>query len=171
MRNIFFHYTAVITPFIFIAGIYGTRRLMKKFPLITPLIISILIFTTTAAMSYFKGPFPFSQERVIYIPPEYQLHHVELWRKTLKNENIIVSATPKIAPYFTDRKTFYLFDNRYVLADYVVIRKDSVEFKYYPYNTERLKDTIDNIYKELQENSLFENIFNQNGVEVYKRIK
>lgn len=171
MRNIFFHYTAVITPFVFIAGIYGTRRLMKLFPLITPLMISILIFMTTVAMSYFKGPLPFSRERAIYIPPEYQLHHIELWSKTLKNENLIIASTPKIAPYFTDRKTFYLFDKRYVLADYVVIRKDSFESKHYPYNTEGLKDTIDNTYKELQENSLFENIFNQNGIEIYRRIK
>lgn len=171
MQNIFFHYTAVITPFVFIAGIYGSRRLMRIAPFITPLMVSILILITTGAMSYFKGPFPFSRERVIYIPSEYQLHHIQLWRKTLKNENLIISATPKIAPYFTNRKTFYLFDKRYVLADYVVIRTDAIELKHYPYNTEYLKDTIDDTYKELQENPLFENIFNQNGIEVYKRIK
>jgi len=171
MRNIFFHYTAVITPFVFIAGIYGARRLMRKLPCITPLMISLPILIATGVMSYFKSPFPFSREKVVYISPAYQLRYIQLWRKTLKNENLIISSTPKIAPYFTDRKTFYLFDNRYVLADYVIIRTVEIESRHYPYNTKGLKDTIDGYYKELQKSPLFENIFNQNGIEVYKRMR
>lgn len=56
LRQIFFQYNAVITPFIFISAIYGLKILQKWFPKIDLKIYLIFITFTTLCSAYFFGP-------------------------------------------------------------------------------------------------------------------
>ena len=122
MRNLVFHYTAVITPFVFISSIFGARTLLAFFlkdrkgkerenqytvRLAGYIIVCAVIF------AYFKGPLPFSREKEIhpfkYPQVEYQL--VQKWENILKSESLKVSSTGQLAPHFTSRRYFYTFSD------------------------------------------------------------
>lgn len=58
LHQIYYQYSATITPFIFVSSIYGVGQFMKWFPKISKslLIIYLLLFTLFSA--YFFGPLP-----------------------------------------------------------------------------------------------------------------
>jgi uncharacterized membrane protein len=165
MRNIIFHYTAVIQPFVFIAAIYGVKKLIRlpRPPLSGVLAMTVLIFTIL--FSYFKGPLPFSREQEIhpFKYPQPAAKEVEFWANTLKDDNLKISATGQVAPHFSSREYLYLFSDRYVLADYVVIRPD--EIYNYPEKTVLIP-----VYQKLIKDAGFEKIYKSGNLEVYKKI-
>lgn len=168
MRNIIFHYTAVITPFIFISSIFGAKKIMKRFRFFTINKLFTIVALSAFLMSYFKGPLPYSKEAEKYPKPTAkEIQNITVWKKILKNENLIISATPKLSAHFTARKIFYLFDSRYVYSDYIIIRKSDIKNKVYPYY---LDNKIDQYYFSLQNNQLFEKISDEGGIEVYKKV-
>ncbi|MEK7079512.1 MAG: DUF2079 domain-containing protein, partial [Patescibacteria group bacterium] len=62
MRNIVFHYTSVIQPFVFISAIYGARRFSSQ----KLKIISVIILLFSLLFSYFIGPLPYSMSRDVH---------------------------------------------------------------------------------------------------------
>lgn len=168
MRNIIYHYSSVITPFVFISSIFGAKVLMKRFKFFTARKIILIILCSTLLMSYFKGPLPYSKSAEKYPKPAAdEIQNITVWKKILKNESLIISATPKLSAHFTARKTFYLFDSRYIYSDYIIIRKSDIKNKVYPYH---LDNKIDQYYLSLQNNQLFEKISDSGGIEVYKKV-
>ncbi len=55
-HQIYFQYTAVITPFVFIAAIYGVFSIQKRFLRITKEKIMMYLLCTTLLSAYFFGP-------------------------------------------------------------------------------------------------------------------
>ncbi len=58
LHQIFYHYSATITPFIFIASIFGVKNLTKWFPKLSFNIILIFLTISTLAAAYLYGPLP-----------------------------------------------------------------------------------------------------------------
>lgn len=164
MRNIYFHYTAVLTPFIFIAAIYGVKNLLKL-KAINLKLISLYLVLFTLIFAYYKGPLPFAREQEIhpYKYPQQGYQEVQFWANILKDEHLKVSTVGHLAPFFSSRRYFYNFSENYQLADYIVIRPTEV------YNYPE-KDELIPVYEELQQDSRFELIYNKNEVLVYKKI-
>lgn len=168
MKNIIFQYTSVITPFVFISAIYGLNIIIHKFKNFAGIFLAFLILASTLLFSIFKGPLPYSYEADLYpiLYPAQNIPEMNLWEEKLKDENIVVSATPRVATHFSSRKTIFIFDERYGRSDYIVIARSEIEQKIYPYDAK-----IDSIYKTLQKDERFEKIYAIGNLEVYKRIK
>ena len=91
-----------------------------------------------------------------------------------------MATTPKLAPFFTNRRYFYNYDATYLRAniskdeifsaitnyndaDYVIINKDEIG--------DPEKDSVASIfYKDLLLNSKFKIISDQDGIEVFQKI-
>ncbi len=61
LHQIYYQYTAVITPFIFIAAIFGLKNLTKWFPRIPLNLLLIFVSATTLVSAYQFGPLPGAQ--------------------------------------------------------------------------------------------------------------
>ncbi len=89
LRQIYYHYTAVITPFLFIASMYGTKRIQSLFPQIKKIIPLYLLITTIIAM-YQLGPLPGSQD------PD-----IAMFTTPLPNKEIIATYLDSIKKHFS----------------------------------------------------------------------
>ncbi len=163
LRNIFYHYSSVITPFVFISGIYGLNNLQLVSAaalriLAGYLIIFILFF------AYLQGPLPLAQGQEIhpFKYPQTEAEDVAFWSKQLKNEDLKLSSTGQLAPFFTSRRYFFTFSPYYYLADYVVLRPTEI------YNYPEKKQLIP-VYEQLKVDKRYQLIFNKGNFEVYKK--
>ncbi len=187
MRSIFFHYNSVIVAFIFYSLILGYKNFLNIVKNKKLQIIFFAIFIFLNLISIYKyNPVPYFVKQ----PISYQEidsiknNSIKIWQNNLKDENIKVSTTPKLAPFFTNRKYYYnfLYDtafsemgltekdilknevNKYTLADYVIINKPEIG----NINKEILPVKF---YQELIKNLDFKLIFSDGqDIEVYKKI-
>jgi len=167
MRNIYFHYTAVITPFVFISGLFGFKRLiswMKNGRQYTWFFIALLIISTLF-FSYSFSPLPYSMRKEVHpiLWPSKEMDDARIWQKKLENDSLKVMATGHIAPLFTSRRYFYNFSIRFDLADYIVLSTDEV---YNSGDSSNLKP----IYMKLLKDIRFMRIYKNLTFEVYKKI-
>ncbi|MBI2641026.1 DUF2079 domain-containing protein [Candidatus Roizmanbacteria bacterium] len=165
-RLMIYHYEAVIIPFIFISAIYGAKKIVDYFSgnkrkrIVLFLSAWILIFSLVFV--YYKGPIPL--KRGAFIPPfpwpakEYK--DVDLWAKTLRNEELKIASTGQLSPYFTSRRYFYNFSSNYHLADYVLVRLNEI------YNYPEKKELIP-VYERLKQDSKYSPIYKRENFEVY----
>lgn len=58
LYQIYYQYTAAITPFIFIASIFGVAFLLKRFRFITPSLLIVYLVLSGIYTSYLYGPLP-----------------------------------------------------------------------------------------------------------------
>ncbi|NTU47233.1 DUF2079 domain-containing protein [Candidatus Roizmanbacteria bacterium] len=169
MRNIIFHYTSVIQPFVFFSAIYGFLPaysfLKKNIKTVRfPFIIGGLILVATLFFSATKGPLPYSVERELYpiLYPQPAIAVVHHWALALKDESIKVSSYGHIAPFFTSRRYYYPFSEQYDSADYVVIQASEV------YNSSEQARFVP-ILEKLKADSRYQSVFSQDEVIVFQR--
>lgn len=164
-RDIIHHYTAVLTPFLFIAAIYGLLFLKNKFHLPEKK-VAILILIVTVLVSYKYSPLPYSQWAQ-FRPFQKSIideSYINSWQEKLYNENIAVAASGILAPHFSDRKTIIRFSQNYKTADYVILYKPQVEDDWFDPNGSR------RAYEMLTQDPEFRLIDKKGEVEVYKKI-
>lgn len=167
LRSLDFHYTSVIQPWLFIGAIYGASRLLGlKIPRLA-WGLSMIIVCLSVWFSYLKGPLPYSQDPKIDAllydrRGEYEVVHE--WADRLASDELKVSTTDQIAPFFTNRRYFYIFAHEYYYADYVIVSPSNIQFTY-------RKDVAAPAYEELKQDPRFEKIDERNGYEVYRKRK
>ncbi len=171
MRNIYYHYAAVITPFVFISAIYAARNLYKilnnsffeRKSFYLPLGLYILI--SSIVFAYWMGPLPGALNQNIHPMkyPQVEAKDTAFWAKTLKDESLKISSTGQLSPFFTSRRYFYTFSRYYNLADYVIVRLNEI-YTYYQ------KEEMIPVYENLKKDTNFELIYQKKNFEVYKRI-
>lgn len=168
MRAFYFQYTSMLIPFIFIAAIYGFAKIKSKLVIVIVLGVSIIV-------NYYNGPF----NQLSFSINKNKLKTVDVWQKKLANDQIKVSTTPRLAPFFTNRRYYFnfLFDPgfwdmnlaeadiikdvaKYEKADYVIIATDEVVKE----NSFEHK-----FYLHLKENKKFKLIYKDTDIEVYKK--
>ncbi|MBI3366755.1 DUF2079 domain-containing protein [Candidatus Roizmanbacteria bacterium] len=166
MKSIIYHYTAVITPFVFLSAIYGIRRIyesgLKNKEFVKGIIIIFIFFTLVFA--YFKGPLPFTQGQEIhpFMYPQMSAREIALWANTLKKDTLKIASTGHAAPFFSSRRYYYLFSENYSQADYIVLMRDEI------YNYPE-KDMLIPMYEKLTKDPKFKKIYQSQNVEVYKK--
>ncbi len=170
MRNTYFHYSSVITPFIFISAIYGFKNIanllsgkFKKFQV--PLIIIFILLICTFRSAYLESPLPYGKKADIFPWAEgrEKIEDVLYWKKQLKDESLKIAASGQIAPFFTSRRYFYDFSYTYKNADYVVIDLHDVQYGF-------LKKTSYPAYLDLMTDSGYTRIYDRHEIEVFKKL-
>lgn len=168
MRNVIYHYTSVIQPFVFISAIYGSYYLITRFKTIhdkkkTYAFVGMIVLTSFF-FSYFKSPLPYSREKEIhpFVYPQKEIRETETWSKALKNEKLKISSIGHLAPFFTSRRYFYNFSQYYPLADYIVLRLNEI----YTYPE---KDVLIPVYETLRDDANFKLVYKGENFEVYKK--
>lgn len=184
MRSIYFHYNSLIIPFIFFAAISGAAKI-KKSKLRFIVLILFIYLSWQSTYRFTPLPLSFLKEPYKIVKLDHQkLQLISKWKNIFADDEIKISTTPKLAPFFTDRHYYYnfLYDpgfsgakipqekileriNKYNQADYVIIDREEI----HSLNEESLMVTF---YKDLVLNKSFKRIFKDNklGIEVYKKI-
>jgi uncharacterized membrane protein len=170
MRLIIYHYTAVLTAFIFIASIFGTCRILlwmeKKWKkkTATTIVFAYFIFNVLIG-SYLFSSLPYAKdgEKYIYSHPFSNRYEVFRWSDQLKSEQYKVSSTGKLAPFFTSRRYYYILSSRYELADYVILNPQEV---FLDFGNENAIPA----YEALQTDKRFVKIYDQDNLQVYKKV-
>jgi uncharacterized membrane protein len=190
MRMIFFHYNSIIVPFIFYSLILGYKNF---FSIVKNKVLRAIIFTVFILLNlrsiYLYNPVPsFVKNPIAYkdINP-VKKKSIERLMVELKDDNIKVATTPKLAPFFTNRKYYYnfLYDpafaaanltekdvisaniDNYKMADYVIINRSEIG----DISSGNLPSKF---YLELTGDKNFQMISSDNrdakSIEVYKKI-
>lgn len=164
MRSIIYHYTAVITPFVFLSAIYGVNKILN-YKLNFSKYVSLLVVFFTLFYTYFNGPLPYmkGQEVHPYKYPQPSMKEITIWAKTLRDPTLKIAVTGHAAPLFSSRQYLYHFSDRYVEADYVVLTLEEI------YNYPE-KDMFIPLYDKLKEDPQFKLIYQSKIIEVYKKI-
>mgnify|MGYP003923285433 CR=1 FL=1 len=186
MRSYYFHYQSLIVAALFYGLILGYRKISCFKNRIIKIFFLTIFFLLNVYYFYRYYPLPFFvKEKISYHSiSQEKKKSIDLWKKVLKDEDIIVASTPKLAPFFTQRKYYFnfLFDpawynlgysdeeifnikkDVYKKADYIVINKDEIG--------KELKDNaLSKIYNNFLKDKNFTLIYNQGGIEVYKKSK
>ncbi len=165
LRSIYFHYSSVITPFIFISAIYGARGALRLLSRLSPRFIAFYLTFFILLFAYLEGPLPLARNHEIhpFKYPQKESALVDVWSDKLKDENLKISTVGQLSPFFTGRRYFYVFSQNYPLADYLVIRPNEI------YNYPERESLIP-AYKKLQTDSRFKMIYKSENFEVYKKL-
>lgn len=159
MHQIYYQYSATVTPFIFIAAIYGVKLLLKKFPEIPyqAICFVLLIFTMTAAYNY--GPLPFAKKpnNIWYKKPLVNRAAVDNYLVNIPLDKK-VSASNNLGSHLSHRRFIYVIPNGFREADMILFLLQD------PSKSE-LK-----IFDEVSENKNFTLEFKDNNFYVFKKI-
>lgn len=193
MRAIYFHYQAIIISFLFIALIFGIKRfldLMKNKKI--RFLIFVIFISINLYWIYLYNPLTFFVKEKI----NYQDIHwltkksIDYWQEKLKDENISIATTPKLAPFFTNRKYYYnfLFDPAFGEAgeteDDIIKKSDTYKKSNYVIIYKKEIGDIDagnlpaKFYQKLREDKDFKMIFSDSlndryggSIEVYEKVQ
>jgi uncharacterized membrane protein len=174
MHNIKYHYSAVITPFMFISTIYGSNFLLKwlkkyfkksykdryVFYILAYIVLCTIILTFTV------GPFTEHKDMYSFADSRPGAVKISQLKEKYADEELKISTTGYLAPFFTNRRYFYDFASveQYSKADYVIISKDHI---YHGWGSKWLTE----LYETLKMDSQFKKIYDQNEIEVYEKIE
>ena len=182
MRGIYFHYNALIVPFIFLSAIVGYGRIRTKFgPASVKYVVALMVLAHAVSI-YQYNPVPLSwvKEPAYRDTIDYsKLATVKEWSQKLGYE-VKVSSTPRLAPFFTGRHYYYdfLFDSafyglgmseddiirsvgNYEQADYVVIAKSELNHE---------NKVLQTFFDHLRTNKKYQEVENKGDIQVFKRI-
>ncbi len=189
-RSVLFHYNSIIIAFLFYSLILGYKNFDKfiKNKIIKIIFFLIFIFLNFRSI-YLYNPIPYFVKYSVDYKEinKTKSSSIEIWINKLKDENIKVSTTPKLAPFFTNRKYYFnfLYDSsyatmgktdediykneidKYSLADYIIINRSEIG--------DMAKEGFPvKFYFKLLDDKKFQMIFTDDqkddSIEVYKKI-
>lgn len=192
MRSIYFHYSALIVPFIIFGAILGFQNFDKyiKNRTVKNLLMGLFVLINIYSFYLYSPARIKILKQPIYIRDNdsSRLQTVLKWENKLRDENIKLATTPILAPYFTERKYYYnfLYDPAYAsmgytdedviasnkdiykLADFVIIDRSEIG------DLNKGGSLPVKFYQNFRNDINFSIIFSDNrgdkSIEVYKRI-
>ena len=130
LHQIYYQYTTTITPFIFIAAIFGAALLKKLIakPYINALILSFIFITSLSALYNF-GPLPGSREPNLdmIIKPVADRAFIKEYLSHIK-KHYSVAASNNIGSHLSQRQRIYTLPLGADKADVIVFLLNSSEF-------------------------------------------
>lgn len=129
MHQLYYQYTATLTPFVFISAIYGFRFIEQKIPAkMYKQVLLFALFLVGFFYSYRYSPFPYSREPQVDMfasfSPEKQAMRAYL---SLIPQTASVSATNNLGAHLANREHIYIYPLGYDIADYVVLDKAKID--------------------------------------------
>ncbi|OGH11456.1 MAG: hypothetical protein A3B38_01415 [Candidatus Levybacteria bacterium RIFCSPLOWO2_01_FULL_36_13] len=163
LHQIYYQYTSVITPFIFISAIYSSLFLIKKINKINAKYLSLYILFFTILAQYLTGPLPGSTKP-----------NIDMFTKQLENRKEIdnflnsipqkysVAATNNAGSHLSEREHIYTLPIGMKEADYIIFL---VDHGWAAQPLEEQKKTIN----ELIVNDNFNLVFQKKNFFAFKR--
>lgn len=125
LHQLYYQYTAAITPFVIIASLYGTRILRKRFPQIKTPILVIYILSCALYSAYAFGPLPGAQNPnldMITRQKPYRFEVEKFVQSIPKNKSI--SASNNIGAHVSQRENIYTIPMGMESAEFVLLSLD-----------------------------------------------
>lgn len=159
MHQIYYQYSATITPFIFIAAIYAVKLIIKKIPEIPLSAISTVLLILTLVSAYDYGPLPFARKpnNAWYKAPLENRQIIDSYLNRIPDD-VVISASNSLGSHLSQRKQIFVVPSGIEESDLVLIL--------YRNPTKR----EENIFNEMKNNPKFELIFNDGNFYVFKRL-
>ncbi len=180
MTNTYYHYSAAILPFTYVAAASGLATLVRLLGRIehfsvaplavskVPMVVSVGILLLGGQMVFLSGPLPFFHAPSNYrsvVDPSPAAHREALREAiALVPDGAKVSATNNIGPHLAHRRYLYLFPT--VLdADYVVLDESAPGYDTQIEPVLSLQST-----QEIKRSGEFVEVYSDQGVEVFRRV-
>jgi len=128
LHQIYYQYSAAITPFIFISSIFSVKKILKTFPKISKLYIIVYLLIFTLFSAYFYGPMPVAKNP-----------NLDMFKRPQKNQQIIekflskipekytVAATNNLGSHLSQREIIYTIPYGIDKADMVLFLRERSE--------------------------------------------
>lgn len=106
LHQIYYQYTATITPFVFISAIYGFRFFIKRW--IPPYYLASYLLVSGILSAYFFGPLPFAKNPnvTMFITPINDKDIIENFLATIP-KNLSVATTNNLGSHLSRRQKIY----------------------------------------------------------------
>lgn len=119
--QIFYHYTAIITPFIFIAAIYGVQNIMQFLPRRLTWLLIVYLIGSAVYSAYQFGPLAFSKrpntDMFTKPQPKKDIINQELAKIP---QSVSVAATNNLGAHLSHRQILYTIPIGIEKSDYIV---------------------------------------------------
>lgn len=164
LYQIYYQYSATVTPFIFISAIFGIRTIKKLFPKIPMTIFIVYLLFTAFRAHYLFGPLPGSQKP-----------NIDMFTKPQKNKEIIktvlshigekysVSATNNLGSHLSHRQIIYTIPVGVEKTDFVVFLLNESSW---PMSYQEQKEMI----QDLRLNNNYSVFFEKDNFIVFKKM-
>jgi uncharacterized membrane protein/uncharacterized membrane protein YbhN (UPF0104 family) len=148
LHQIYYQYTAAVSPFIFVAAIYGARFFIRYISL---MILTIYLIMLCLISAYFYGPLPgaFESNLDMYVK---QVNHREEIERYLDNipEDMSIAATNNVGSHLFHRRDVYVLPIGIGKADVIIfLLTNKSTFKAEKKLVDKLKKN-DNYYLDTQ---------------------
>ncbi len=167
MQNIYFHYHAVLIPFLFVGAVESIYTLLKfgKRDGVRQLVYGILLVCSIAG-SYWWSAMPWAKDPDLYPWKGNYAYQkdVDLWQQRLSDDLVPVSTSGHLAPFYSGRRYFYDFAGPYDKAQYIVLDIQDVLHGYH-------KEYMRSSYSALLKDWRYVKVYSNNQFEVYRRVK
>ena len=107
-HQIYYQYSATITPFIFISAIYGVSRIRRTIPEISPRTISVILLIFTLLSAYSFGPLIFAKKPndKMFREPNKNSTTIRTYLRSIP-EDLTLSTTNDLGAHLSQRAGIY----------------------------------------------------------------
>ena len=118
LHQIYYQYTAAVSPFIFVTAIYGARFLMRY---ISPMVLIIYLTTSCLIGAYLYGPLPGAVESNLDMYTKQIMHKEDIESYLNKiPEDVSIAATNNAGSHFSHRRDLYVLPMGIGRADIII---------------------------------------------------
>lgn len=162
LHQIYYQYTSTITPFLFIATLYGLFYLKKLFPKIPFFLLTMYILFWAFLGSYLFGPLPFAKEPNIDMFTK-QLPERKFIQKYLQSipRRYSVAASNNLGSHLSQRQNIYTIPLGIDQADIITLLPDPT--------TPQMSKEQKTIVKKLYHDPNYSLLLQKDGFIVFKR--
>lgn len=121
LHEIYYQYSATITPFIFISAILGVRKIINFFPKLPLFIIFLFILSATFLSSYFLGPLPGAKNpnNLMFIKPQENRVFIKNFLSRIPRKYSI-AATNNLGAHLSHRQNIFTIPQGLDKADVIL---------------------------------------------------
>ncbi|MBI4084862.1 MAG: DUF2079 domain-containing protein [Candidatus Levybacteria bacterium] len=165
LHQIYYQYTAVITPFLFLAAIFGLKHIRQQYPLIpTNFYIGVLLVTGLYT-AYLYGPLPGAKEPNLdmFVRQIPNRQAVQSYLVTIP-EKASVAASNNLGAHLTNRQHLFTIPIGMEQADYIVFLLNDK-------GAQPSLSAQKEMAEELKVNPLYEVVYEEGDFVMFRKIR
>lgn len=159
LHQIYYQYSSTITPFIFIAAIYGVYFLRRLLPEIPDIAFGLFLITCTLISAYSYGPLPYAKkpQNIMFNSPLENRKVVDSYLESI-SPSFSIAATNNLGSHLSHRRNIYVIPQGVEDADFVL------------YLLRNSNEAEKKSFWEVNSDHDYKLIFHDNTFYVFKRI-